>query len=71
MSFTTKDGRPANKLVSISWAPDTAKITSKMVYAGSKGALTQALVGVSTKITATDRSEITESIVIEACQKFA
>lgn len=71
MSFTTKDGRPANKLVSIAWAPDTAKIKSKMVYAGSKDALTKALVGVSTKVTATDRSELTETIVIDACQKFA
>ena len=70
-SFTTKDGRPANKLVSISWAPDTAKIKSKMVYAGSKDALTRALVGVGVKVTATDRSELTEQIVIDACKKFA
>lgn len=42
-----------------------------MVYAGSKDALTKALVGVSTKVAATDRSELTESIIIDACQKFA
>jgi len=71
MNFTTNDGRPGNKLVSITWAPDTAKIKSKMVYAGSKDALTRALVGVSTKVSATDRSELTESIVVEACKKFA
>jgi cofilin len=71
MDFSTQDGRPGNKLVSISWAPDTAKIKSKMVYAGSKDALTRALVGVSTKVAATDRSELTEAIVVEACRKFA
>jgi len=53
MAFTTTDGRPGNKLVSIAWAPDTAKVKAKMVYAGSKDALTRALVGVSTKITGT------------------
>ena len=52
-------------------APDTAKIKAKMVYAGSKDALTRALVGVSTKISATDLSELTEAIVVEACKKFA
>ena len=52
-------------------APDTAKIKAKMVYAGSKDALTRALVGVSTKISATDLSELTEDIITEACRKFA
>ena len=52
-------------------APDTAKIKAKMVYAGSKDALTRALVGVSTKISASDLSELTQEIVVEACKKFA
>eukprot|EP01035_Chromulina_nebulosa_P022674 gene22674-29358_t len=71
MNFTTTDGRPGNKLVSISWAPETSKIKSKMLYAGSKDALTRAFVGVSTKVAATDLSELTEQIVIDACRKFA
>mmetsp|Transcript_14503 Transcript_14503/g.13108 ORF Transcript_14503/g.13108 Transcript_14503/m.13108 type:complete len:139 (+) Transcript_14503:35-451(+) len=71
MNFTTTDGRPGNKLVSISWAPETSKIKSKMLYAGSKDALTRAFVGVSTKVAATDLSELTEQIVIDACKKFA
>ena len=52
-------------------SPDTAKVKNKMIYAGSKDALTRALVGVSTKISASDMSELTESVVIEACRKFA
>jgi len=71
MDFTSTDGRPMNKLVSISWAPDTAKVKAKMVYAGSKDALTRALVGVATKVHATDLSELTEAIVVDACRKFA
>lgn len=36
LDFTTTDGRQGNKIVFISWSPDTAKIRQKMVYAGSK-----------------------------------
>lgn len=36
LDFTTSDGRLGNKLVFISWSPDTAKIKNKMVYAASK-----------------------------------
>jgi Cofilin/tropomyosin-type actin-binding protein len=52
-------------------APETAKTKAKMVYAGSKDALTRSLVGVSTKISATDLSELTVDILVEACRKFA
>ncbi len=51
-------------------APETSKVKAKMIYAGSKDALGRALVGVAVKISATDMSELTESIVIEACRKF-
>jgi cofilin len=103
MDFTTTDGRPANKLVFISWcvnhhssgtlsfvqrplvfsrrrpcpsppsprAPDSATVKKKMIFAGSKDALTRAFVGVGTKVSATDMSELTEEILIEACRKFA
>jgi len=70
MNFETKDGRPSNKLVMISWAPDTAKVRSKMLYAGSKGALSSALQGVGIKITATDMSELTAEAVLDACTKI-
>ena len=51
-------------------SPDSAKIKSKMVYAGSKDALTRAMVGISTKVTATDMSELTSEIMVDACRKF-
>ena len=69
--FTTNDNRETSKLAMISWAPDTAKVKSKMVYAGSKDALSRVFVGVGTKITATDLSELTEELCLEACRKFA
>ena len=52
-------------------APDTARVKAKMVYAGSKAALDRVFVGVSTKITAVDMSDLTEEKVQEACRKFA
>jgi len=71
MEFVTNDGRPGNKLVSIAWAPDSSKVKAKMLYAGSKDALNRVFVGVATKITATDLSELTEPILSDACKKFA
>ena len=70
MDYETNDGRRSNKLVFISWVPDTAKVKAKMTYAGSKEALIRAFVGVTTKINATDMSEITEEAVMDACKKF-
>lgn len=70
MDFTTNDGRPNTKLVSIAWSPDSAGVKSKMVYAGSKDALTRVMVGISVKLTATDLSELTVSIVQDACRKY-
>ena len=69
--FTTNDNRQASKIVFVSWCPDTSAVRQKMTYAGSAAALTEALTGVATKINATDRSELTESILTEACRKFA
>ncbi len=40
-----------------------------MVYAGSKDALSK-IIENATKITATDFSELTEDVVLEACRKF-
>lgn len=71
MDFTTTDGRPNTKLAFVAWSPDSAKVKPKMVYAGSKEAITRVCVGVSVKVTATDMSELTEEIVQEACRKFA
>lgn len=71
MHFTTNDGRETSKLVSVAWCPENSKVKSKMVYAGSKDALTRSLVGISVKMTATDMSELTEAYMLEACNKFA
>jgi len=70
MNYTTNDGRPQTKLVFISWAPDTAPVKSKMVYAGSKDALTRALEGIMVKVSGTDLSEVAESVLQDACKRL-
>ncbi len=57
-------------LKTFSRSPDSANVKSKMVYAGSKDALTRVMVGISVKVTATDLSELTVSIVQDACRKY-
>jgi cofilin len=71
MDFTSGDDRAMNKLVMISWVPDTAKVKAKMLYAGSKEGLNRAFDGVGTKVHATDMSELTKEAVVDACKKFS
>lgn len=51
-------------------SPDTAKIKSKMVYAGSKESIKSVLVGVMIHITATDFSEIDHASVLEHVRRI-
>jgi cofilin len=63
--YTSGDGRPTDKLVLVSWCPDTARVKSKMVYSGSKEALKSVLVGVMVHINATDASEVSHHAVMD------
>lgn len=54
----TSDGEDISKLIFIFWAPDTSKVKQQMLYAGSKDALRNRLVGVNLEIQATDYSEL-------------
>jgi len=60
-----KDGGKRNKLVFFSWAPDIAKIKSKMVFASSKDGLRRALVGIAAEIQATDFDEVNYQTVLD------
>ncbi|KAK9897975.1 cofilin [Cystobasidium minutum MCA 4210] len=54
-----------NKICFFIWAPDTASIKQKMVYASSKDVLKRALVGLSADIQGTDASEISYEAVLD------
>merc|ERR1711991_807609 len=59
------DGRDQSKILFVVWAPDTAKIKAKMLYASSKAEFKKKLIGISTEIQATDLAEIDEDSVRE------
>ena len=56
----TDDGRLQSKILFVVWAPDTAKIKPKMLYASSKANFKKKLVGIGAEIQATDLAEIDE-----------
>lgn len=54
-----------NKILFVVWAPDTAKIKSKMLYASTKDSVRKKLVGIGAEVQATDLSEIDYDSVFE------
>lgn len=72
IKFSTSDGRETSKLVFFTWIPDTAKIRSKMLYAGSKKVLQSELNGIGIQINANDFSDLDfESVVRPEVAKYA
>ena len=67
--YKTNDDRDADKLILLSWIPDTAKIRMKMSYAGTKEAVKSALVGIAMNINATDLSEASEELFTAEANK--
>ena len=54
-----------NKLLFVSWNPDTAKGKDKMVYASIKEAFIESLVGIQIKVQCTDDSELSTDMIAE------
>ncbi|KAI0049713.1 hypothetical protein FA95DRAFT_1515406, partial [Auriscalpium vulgare] len=63
--FEKEGGGKRNKICFYSWAPDDAKIKSKMLFASSKDALRRALVGIAAEIQGTDYSEVAYESVLD------
>ena len=68
--YTTTDGRPADKIILISWIPDTSPVMKKMKYAGTKEAVKSALQGIAINLNATDMAEAALSEIEGACKKI-
>ena len=69
--YTTRDGRPAEKIVRISWAPKAAHVRNKMIYASSIAALSSVLGGaVTVKFSCGHIEELTPEALEQACLKF-
>ncbi|XP_019189977.1 PREDICTED: putative disease resistance protein At1g58400 isoform X10 [Ipomoea nil] len=56
--FTTDENCQKSKIFFVAWAPETAPIRSKMVYASSKDRFRRELDGVQVELQATDPSEM-------------
>ncbi|OGM46053.1 hypothetical protein ABOM_005696, partial [Aspergillus bombycis] len=56
--FEVPTGGKRNKLVFISWAPETARIKEKMLYAAATDRLRTSLNGIAVDISATEQSEV-------------
>lgn len=59
--YTNGDGQIINKLVFLNWAPDTARVKSKMMYASTKDFFKGHLEGISVEFQASDLDEISEA----------
>jgi len=64
-----QEGGQRNKILFVVWAPDSAKIKAKMLYASTKDAVRKKLVGVGVEVQATDLSEIDRQTVLEKVQR--
>eukprot|EP01098_Paradermamoeba_levis_P016370 TRINITY_DN8816_c0_g1_i1.p1 TRINITY_DN8816_c0_g1~~TRINITY_DN8816_c0_g1_i1.p1 ORF type:complete len:137 (-),score=50.15 TRINITY_DN8816_c0_g1_i1:105-515(-) len=65
--FDSPDGF-REKVIFISWVPDTAKIKDKMLYASTKDSVKKALVGLQIEIQGTDKGEVEYSVVMDKCK---
>lgn len=67
VEYSTGEG-DRSKVVFFLWAPDSSKVKSKMLYAGSKDTLRKALQGVNVEIQGTDKGEIEWQAVVDNCK---
>ena len=67
--YKTNDDRDADKIILLTWIPDTAKIRAKMSYAGTKESVKSALVGIGININATELSECSVEVLCSECNK--
>eukprot|EP01083_Nonionella_stella_P052537 139354_1 len=56
--YEARDGLNKTKLLFVSWVPDTARATHKMLYASTSEGLKQKFDGVQKSVQATDESEL-------------
>ncbi|WOL10528.1 actin-depolymerizing factor 1 [Canna indica] len=63
LDFVTDENCQKSKIFFISWAPDTSRVRSKMLYASSKDRFKRELDGIQVELQATDPSEMSFDII--------
>ncbi|XP_065197084.1 uncharacterized protein LOC135828573 [Sycon ciliatum] len=69
LNFKNSEGIEKDKLVFFCWAPDSAKIKEKMLYASSKDALKKELSGVQVEYQATGPDELEVGDILAKCDR--
>lgn len=64
--FTANDGNIMNKLVFFNWAPETAKVKARMMYASTKDFFKSHMDGISAEFQSSCLDEISEDVVSDA-----
>lgn len=64
--FTAPDGNVMNKLVFVNWAPETAKVKARMMYASTKDFFKSHMDGISAEFQTSSLEDISEEIVADA-----
>ncbi|MEU9804230.1 actin depolymerization factor/cofilin-like domain-containing protein [Streptomyces sp. NPDC051000] len=65
--FEKEGAGKRNKLTFVSWAPDTAKVKQKMLFAASQEALRRSFEGIAVEVQGTEYSEVAyESLLDKA-----
>ena len=64
--YTADNGNVMNKLVFLNWAPETAKVKARMMYASTKDFFKTHLDGISCEFQVSALDEISEEMVSEA-----
>jgi len=67
--FEAADSGKRNKILFVSWSPDSARVKDKMLHSSSKDALRRCLVGIGAEIQATDISEISYDTVLDRVRR--
>ncbi|KMT17537.1 hypothetical protein BVRB_2g037390 [Beta vulgaris subsp. vulgaris] len=61
--FVTAENCQKSRIFFIAWAPDTAKVRSKMIYASSKDRFKRELDGIQVELQATDPTEMDLDVI--------
>jgi len=67
--FNKGDEGKRNKICFYAWAPDTASVKSKMIYASSKESIKRTFNGIGVEIQGTDKAEVSYDAVLEKVSK--
>eukprot|EP01130_Rhizamoeba_saxonica_P000073 TRINITY_DN10098_c0_g1_i1.p1 TRINITY_DN10098_c0_g1~~TRINITY_DN10098_c0_g1_i1.p1 ORF type:complete len:142 (+),score=37.15 TRINITY_DN10098_c0_g1_i1:37-462(+) len=71
VKYVTDDGGDREKIVFVLWSPDSSRIKSKMIYAGTKDTVKTSLQGLNIEIQASDLGEADKEEAVNKCKSIS